>query len=457
MVFQPQAVLRRKRDGLVLDEADIRRFVEGVTDGSVGPAQTGAFTMATYLNGMTTPEIVALVRAMRDSGTVVDWSAAGIDPATVVEKHSSGGVGDEKITLLVVPIIAEAGLRLPNMSAWGLDYCPGEIDMLDAVPGYDGAPTVADFVDVVARTGGAIIGPNPDLAPADAKIFRVRDVTATVESVALISGSIMSKKLAANPSCLVMSVGCGSGAFMHTIERAQELATTMRDVATGAGVPSVLLITDLDSVLGTSVGSAVEMLEVADFLSGAERERRTLELVLEICGELLALAGVSADVPAGRALALDILESGRAAARFDAILEAQGGPAGFVAGARDILPAAAVIAPVHAAIEGWVESMDTTEVGLTLVQLGGGRTDPDAAIDFTVGFTAFTQLGDRVSAAEPICILHAASQADWDAAAARLIAAVRVSAEPTAAAGPIVRERLTGTPASAGTPEGEDR
>lgn len=445
--FSPQAVIRRKRDGEELSADEIGRFIAGVVDGTVAPAQVGAFTMATYLNGMTAEEIMSLVLAMRDSGDTIDWRDHGVDPRAVVEKHSSGGVGDEKITLLVVPILASLGLVVPNMSAWGLDYCPGECDMLDAVPGYVAQPRLADFARIVAQTGGGISGPTAELAPADTEIFRIRDVSATVESVPLIAGSILSKKLSVSPSAVVISVGCGDGAFMHTIDEARALAGTMRDVLTGVGIPSVLLITDLESVLGTSVGSAVEMLEVVDFLTGAARDRRVLELVEALCVEALMLTGRAADATQGAALVADALASGRAAATFDEILHAQGGPAGFIARARDILPEARVVRPVHAEREGWLADMHTTEVGLTLVQIGGGRVEPGAAIDVTVGFTQFAQIGDRVDAQHPVCVLHARSTAEWEDAAARLRAAVSVSDTPVPPAGSIVRERWQGNPA----------
>lgn len=446
MAFRPQEVIRRKRDGQVLTEAEIREFVFGVVNGGVADAQVGAFTMATYLKGMTREEIAAYVLAMRDTGKVVDWTAYGVDPAKVVEKHSSGGVGDEKVTLLIVPIIASLGLYIPNMSAWGLDYCPGESDMLDSVPGYVAQPRMEDFARIVATTGGGISAPTPDLAPADTEIFRVRDVTATVESVALISGSILSKKFSVAPSRVVMSVGCGDGSFMHTIEEARELATTMRDVMAMAGIPSVLMITDLTSILGTSTGAAVEMVEVADFLSGAYRDPRTLDLVLAICSETVVLAGVAPDIETGRALALEALDSGRAAAKFDEILHAQGGPAEFVANAREILPVANVVAPVFPDAEAWIADMNTTDVGCALVMIGGGRTEPGGPIDYTVGFTDFKQVGDRIAPDAPLCTIHAASQEDWDAAAAALLGAMVLSDSPTPPAGPIVRERYEGRP-----------
>ena len=312
--MQPQEVIRRKRDGQTLTADEIRAFIRGATDGSVSEGQIGAFLMATWLNGMSRAEIRrpdardARLRTRPGLGRGLGWTARRI-----VDKHSSGGVGDEKITLIVVPVAAACGVIVPNLSGRGLDYCAGEHDMLDAVPGYQtdaGRPNGSS--QAVREVGGAIIGPTLDLAPADRKLFFVRDVTATVESVPLITGSIMSKKLASAPSGLVICVGSGSGAYMATIEQARELATSMAEVGAGAGVPSVMLLTDLDCVLGTTVGNAVGVVETVDFLTGRDRDPRVLELVLEIVAEMAVLADVVADLDAGRALALARLEDGAA-------------------------------------------------------------------------------------------------------------------------------------------------
>ncbi|MBZ0228945.1 MAG: thymidine phosphorylase, partial [Bauldia sp.] len=204
--MQPQEIIRKKRGGGILSAEEIGAFVQGIITGAVSEAQIGAFTMAVFLRGMDTAEVIALSLAMRDSGRVLDWTGTGIDRRRIVDKHSSGGVGDEKVTLLVVPLAAACGVHVPNLSGWGLDYCAGEIDMLDAIRGYDSAPAPERFIEVVRQVGGAIIGPTGDLAPADRAIFKVRDVTATVESIPLITGSILSKKLASAPSGLVVCV-----------------------------------------------------------------------------------------------------------------------------------------------------------------------------------------------------------------------------------------------------------
>lgn len=440
--MRPQEVIRHKRDRQELTADEIRGFIAGAVDGSVSEGQVGAFLMATWLNGMTVAETTALTLAMRDSGVVIDWTPTGIPHRRIIDKHSSGGVGDEKITLIVTPLGAACGVTVPNISARGLDYGPGEVDMLDAVPGYVTGPDPDTFRRVVAETGGAIIGPTPRIAPADRSLFYVRDVTATVESVALITGSIMSKKLAINPSGVVICVGSGSGAFMSTIEQARALATSMTGVAAGAGIDSVMLITDLDPVLGTSVGNAVGVAEAVDFLTGKARDPRVLELVIEVVAEMVVMAGLAPDLPAARALAHARLEDGSAAERFRRIVAGLGGPAGLVDDPWAHLPHAAVVREVTVPGRGYLAGMDAKEIGLTLVALGGGRRTPDEEIDFAVGITAFARVGDAVGPDRTLCVVHARNEAEWTAAADRIRAAIRVSATPPPPLRPIVRERI---------------
>jgi thymidine phosphorylase len=288
----PQDVIRKKRDRQPLSADEIRFFIDGATKGSVSEGQIGAFTMAVFLQGMGIDEAADLALAMRDSGRVLDWSSTGIESARLIDKHSSGGVGDERITLLAAPLAAACGVYVPNLSARGLDYCAGEVDLLDAVPGYKTAPPIELFMRAVEQAGCAVIGPTLELAPADRKLFFVRDVTATVESVPLITDSIVSKKLAVAPRGLTITVGSGSGAYMHTLDDARRLAGYMAEVAARVGVPSVMLLTDLDCVLGTSVGNAVAVQETVDFLLGRARDPRVLDLVLSVVAEMVVLARV---------------------------------------------------------------------------------------------------------------------------------------------------------------------
>jgi thymidine phosphorylase len=438
----PQDVIRKKRDGLALSADEIRFFIDGATHGSVSEGQIGAFTMAVFLRGMTIDEAADLALAMRDSGKVFDWCHSRIDGHRLIDKHSSGGVGDEKITLLVAPLAAACGVYVPNLSARGLDYCAGEVDLLDAVPGYQTAPSMDLFARVVEEVGCAVIGPTLDLAPADRKLFFVRDVTATVESVPLITGSIISKKLAVAPRGLTITVGSGSGAYMSTIDDARRLAGYMAEVAARVGVPSVMLLTDLDSVLGASVGNAVAVQETVDFLSGRHRDSRVLDLVLSVVAEMVALAGVECDPAAARRLAQARLEDGSATERFARMVNGLGGPGDFVEKASAYLPTAPVVRAVLSKTPGFIAGMDAGAMGHALVELGGGRKHPKGEIDLSVGFAAFAPVGAEVSRERPLALVHARDEGDFERAAARIRTAVRVEPEPGASAGPVVKERI---------------
>jgi thymidine phosphorylase len=438
----PQDVIRKKRDRQPLSADEIRFFIDGATKGSVSEGQIGAFTMAVFLQGMSIDEAADLALAMRDSGRVLDWSSTGIESARLIDKHSSGGVGDEKITLLAAPLAAACGVYVPNLSARGLDYCAGEVDLLDAVPGYQTAPPIELFMRAVEEAGCAVIGPTLDLAPADRKRFFVRDVTATVESVPLITGSIVSKKLAVAPRGLAITVGSGSGAYMRTLDDARRLAGYMAEVAARVGVPSVMLLTDLDCVLGTSVGNAVAVQETVDFLLGRARDPRVLDLVLSVAAEMVVLARVEPDLAAARRLGEARLADGAAAERFGRMVKALGGPGDFLERSQAYLPAAPVARPVPPAESGFVASMDAGAVGRALVALGGGRKHPDGEIDLSVGFANFAGVGAEVSRDRPLAVIHARNDDDFARAAAQIRAAVRVGPEPTASAGPIVKERV---------------
>jgi thymidine phosphorylase len=442
----PQELIRTKRDGGVLDGKDIRQFVFDIASGKISPAQVGAFTMAVYLKKMTRDETVAYTLAMRDTGRVADWKPLGLDNRRLIDKHSSGGVGDEKVTLLVVPLAAACGLHVPNLSAGGLGHTGGETDMLAAVPGYDCYPSAEKLQRVVKEVGGIISGATPDLAPVDRIIFDIRDVSGTVESVTLITGSILSKKLSVAPRGLVMSVGCGSGAFMDTREQARELATSLAEVGAGAGVPSVMLVTDLSAVLGVTIGNAIEMIETVDFLTGKFRERRTLDLLLEVVGEMLVMGGVAADMAAAKKLAQSKLDDGSAAETFARLIAAMGGPADYMDNPAKHMEAAPVVKPLFAARAGNVAGMDCRGIGYAAVDLGAGRKTPGGPIDLAVGLSEVVQVGDAVGPDRPLCVLHARSQADWDRCAARLLPSFLVTEEKVAPLGPVVLERVAREP-----------
>jgi thymidine phosphorylase len=441
-VFLPQTVIRKKRDNGPLSEREIEQFVNGAVTGAVSEGQIGAFTMAVYLNGMTTRERVALALAMRDSGSIVDWSRIGLSGRTIIDKHSSGGVGDEKVSLLVAPLVAACGIHMPMISARGLGHTGGEIDLLAAIPGYDIAPPSSLFMTTVRDVGCAIIGPTDELAPADLAIFKVRDVSATVESIPLITGSIMSKKLAAGINGLVMTVPFGTGAFMQTEERARELASSLIEVAAGIGVPLVVLISDLTQVLGDAVGSAPQIREIVDFLTGDRREPRLLETVLAISSEALVMGGISDSSTAARNVAQRRLEEGAAADRFARMVALLGGPSDLVERPESHLATAPVHAPVYPGESGIVQEMDCYAIGMAMVSLGAGRSRPDDAVDVAVGLSGMAQVGATVGPGRPLCVIHARDRRAWDRAAESTRVAVRLGSG-TPPSEPVIRGRLT--------------
>ncbi|CAM3318252.1 thymidine phosphorylase [Thalassospira profundimaris] len=438
----PQEIIRRKREGEVLTDAEIAFFVKGITDNSISEGQVAALAMAVFFNGMTMDERAALTRNMRDSGTVLDWKALGLD-GPVVDKHSTGGVGD-KVSLMLGPIVGACGAFVPMISGRGLGHTGGTLDKFDSIPGYRTTPSLDEFAKVTREVGCAIIGQTADLAPADKRFYGIRDVTATVESIPLITASILSKKLAAGLDSLVMDVKFGSGAFMNEYERARELAESITEVATRNGVPTVALLTDMEQVLGDTVGNALEMQEAIDFLTGKHQEQRVYDVTMALAAEMLTVSGVASDVSDGLRMATEALESGKAAETFGKMVSSLGGPADFVENTNKYLEAAPMINTVTAAKTGRVLSMDARKVGLALVSLKGGRTRADQKIDFAVGFTDFIKVGQPVSAETPICLAHTRDEAQLEEATALLRDAIVIGEGDVDATGtePAVRERI---------------
>ncbi len=431
MSLLPQEIIRRKRDGEILSEQEIAFMVEGLTSGDIGDGQIAAFAMAVFFQGMNMAERVTLTRAMTQSGKVIDWSGLNL-PGPVVDKHSTGGVGD-KVSLMLAPIVAACGGFVPMISGRGLGHTGGTLDKLDAIPGYNSTPERALFQKVVRETGCAIIGQTGDLAPADGRLYSIRDVTATVESVSLITASILSKKLAAGLDGLVMDVKTGSGAFAARIEMARELAESIVAVASGAGLPARALITGMDQVLGRHVGNALEVAEALEFLQNDNPDPRLREVVLTLAREMLDLTGLSANPE-------DALTSGRALEVFARMVSQLGGPADLVENAILYLPRAPVIKPCVATRAGVISAMDTRAVGIAVLAMGGGRRDAADPIDPAVGLTEVCALGDRVEVGQPIAMVHGANEADADAAIAAIRAAVRIGDDGQP--GAIILERI---------------
>jgi len=432
----PQEIIRAKRDGQALSGEDIAAFIAGLTSGAVTEGQAAAFAMAVFFRGMNLEERVHLTRAMTRSGVTLDWRAADL-PGPVLDKHSTGGVGDN-VSLMLAPMLAACGAYVPMISGRGLGHTGGTLDKLVSIPGYVSQPDLTLFRRVVAQAGCAIIGQTADLAPADRRLYAIRDVTATVESIALITASILSKKLAAGLQALVMDVKTGSGAFMPTLEGARDLAHSIAGVANGAGLPTVALITDMNEPLASAAGNAVEVRNAVDYLTGARRDARLHAVTLALGAELLVLGGLANNIDAARAALERALASGAAAERFERMVALLGGPRNFLGSAPAALPAAPVVVAAAPGRAGFVQQIDVRAVGLAVVELGGGRARASDAIDPAVGFTRLAGLGAEVSRQNPLALVHARDEARAFAAAERLRAAYTIGAAPPAAADPIV-------------------
>ncbi|BAL97909.1 thymidine phosphorylase [Rubrivivax gelatinosus] len=414
-------IIAAKRDGHTLAEAQIRAFVAGLTapegEARWSDAQVAALAMAVLLRGMDRAETVALTQAMTDSGERLRWAGFG---RPVLDKHSTGGLGD-KTSLLLAPIVAACGGLVPMISGRGLGHTGGTLDKLEALPGYGVDPSPERLHAVLRTAGCAIIGASERLAPADRRLYAIRDVTATVESLPLITASILSKKLAAWLDALVLDVKLGSGAFMRDAAAAQALATSLVDTARGAGLAAAALVTDMNQVLGRSAGNALEVAECLALLRGEPGDARLVEVTLGLAARLLVLGGLQADEPAALAAARRALASGAAAERFAAMVAGLGGPGDVLKNAR--LASAPVIAEVPAPRDGVVAAIDARALGYAIVELGGGRRRGGDAIDPRVGLDEMVALGETRRAGEPLARVHAADEAG----AARAVAAVQAA------------------------------
>jgi thymidine phosphorylase len=412
----PQEIIRKKREGGVLGPDEITFMVRGLTDGSLSEGQVAAFAMTIYFRGMAETESVALTLAMRDSGSVIDW--ADLD-GPVFDKHSTGGIGDN-VSLMLAPAVAACGAYVPMISGRGLGHTGGTLDKLDSIPGYVSQPGLDRFRHVVADVGCAIIGQTDDLAPADRRLYAIRDVTATVESIPLITASILSKKLAAGLGALVLDVKAGNGAFMQAFDDSRALAESLVLVANGGGLRTSALITDMSQPLASAAGNAVEIMNAVDFLTGKHVDQRLHQVTVALGAELLALGGIADDPDQGRSRIEEAFSSGRAADTFGRMVAALGGPADFVEHAGAYLKVAPVIVPASPSRSGFVSAIDTRAVGIAVVELGGGRARATDTIDPAVGFTGLAHIGDAVGPDRPLGLAHARSDALAESAAEAL-------------------------------------
>ena len=405
LTYLPQELIRKKRDGLVLTDAEITFMVQGITSGQLSDAQLGAFAMVVFQRGMTMAERITLTKQMMYSGKVLSWQQLDLD-GPVVDKHSTGGVGD-KVSLMLGPIVAACGAYVPMISGRGLGHTGGTLDKFDSIPGYNAYPDEDLFKSLVKRVGCAIIGQTAELAPADQRLYATRDVTATVESIDLITASILSKKLAAGLDALVMDVKTGNGAFAAEMSMAQELSQSISQVATGAGVPTRCLITDMDQVLGRNVGNAVEMAECIDFLlNPTQADWRLLDITIELAAHMLDISGVAGSLDVARDKASAALTKGHAAQVFADMVVGLGGPADLLEKPAHYLPQAPMVKPIVATQAGYVSAMDVRGIGLSLVSLKAGRSKADDAIDYAVGLSDMVQIGDYVEQGQTLAVAH---------------------------------------------------
>lgn len=415
-------LLRDKRDGRALTADELRFVARGIGDGTLSDAQCAAFAMAVFFRGLDADELPAFTLGMRDSGTVLDWS--DVD-RPVLDKHSTGGVGD-KVSLILAPLIAACGGATPMISGRGLGHTGGTLDKLETIPGYNATPDAATMARVVRAVGCVIGGQTDDLAPADRKLYAIRDATGSVEAIPLIVSSILSKKLAAGLGGLVMDVKHGNGAFMSGYDDARALARALVDVAVAAGLPTVALLTDMNQVLGRTAGNALEVREsIAMLRDPGGADPRLLDVTLRLTRALLDLGGL------GDADPEQALRSGAAAERFGAMVAALGGPSDIMDDPDAHLDLAPVVREVHAEAEGIVTSHDTRALGLVVMELGGGRKVESDAIDPAVGLADVAGPGEAVGrGGRPLAVVHARGEAAAGVAAAAVRAAITVGDTP---------------------------
>lgn len=430
----PQEIIGRKRDKNELSTKEIRDFIAGIKSGEIADSQVAALTMAIYLNGLNNRETTDLTLAMRDSGNVLSWK--GLDKP-IVDKHSSGGVGD-KASLMVAPILAACDVYVPMISGRGLGHTGGTVDKLEAIPNYDTQPANDVFRRTVKDVGCAIIGQTGELAPADKKIYAIRDVCATVESIPLITASILSKKLAAGLQYLVMDLKCGNGAFMQNYENAQRLAQSIVKVADEAGTKTRAVLTDMNQVLGTTVGNALEVREAVEYLKNTNVNPRLDIVTKTLCAELLSQCGRCLNQEEGLSLVEKVLSSGQAAEKFAQMVAAFGGPTDFIEHYNKYLPQALHQKAVYASKAGYVYGMNTRSVGLSIIKLKGGRSYPNEKLDLTTGFTNFVQIGDKIDEKTPLAIVYYQNEDQYEAVKKDLSEAIIIKDIPPAVQNPIL-------------------
>ena len=428
-------IIHKKREGGELSGEEIRFFVQGFTRGEIPDYQASALMMAIFFQGMTRRETGDLTMEMAHSGDMVDLSSI---PGVKVDKHSTGGVGD-KTSLILGPIAAACGVKIAKMSGRGLGHTGGTVDKLESIPGFRTAIPREEFFQIVRETGLSIIGQSGNLCPADKKLYALRDVTATVESLPLIASSIMSKKIAAGADAILLDVKVGSGAFMKTREDSRALAREMVRIGAQVGRRTVALITDMDMPLGRCVGNALEVQEACQVLSG-RGDPRLRELCLELSANMVYLGGQASTLEEARGLASQAVASGKALEKFRDMVEAQGADGSCVL-QPEKLPLSQVCLEVSAPETGYLTRLNAEECGLAAVELGAGRETKDSPIDYGAGIVLLKNKGDAVAKGEPIALLYAQREDLCHRGRERFLSALQVGQEPPAM-GPLILERI---------------
>jgi len=420
----PQWVIETKRDGKQLAEADIREFIRAYAAGEIPDYQMAALAMAIFFQGMTFEEVTVLTDAMMRSGDLIDTRS--LEQPTA-DKHSTGGIGD-KVSLLLAPLVASCGVAVPMLSGRGLGITGGTLDKLEAIPGYCTALSPDSFLEILATCGCAITGQTADLAPADKKLYALRDVTGTVPSIPLIAASIMSKKLAEGMDALVLDVKWGSGAFMKTPALATELADTMVRIGTAAGKGMAAIVTDMNQPLGRTAGNALEVVETIETLRG-NGPADLVDITLELAAHMLTLTGIAPDIAIARDRLTAALNDGRALDTFKEMVALQGGDCAVIDDPSR-LPVAAHQKPCPAPGDGFIGAADAEAIGRACIALGAGRQRVEDRVDHAVGISGILKIGEPVSQGQPMAIIHANSQATLDAARPFMVTAFQVSADP---------------------------
>ena len=430
-------ILGKVRDQIPLLKEEIKEFSAGLADGSVSDAQAAAFAMAVCLHGLSKQERMDLTLAMRDTGEVRNWDL----PGPVIDKHSTGGIGDN-VSLVLAPMLAACGAFVPMVSGRGLGHTGGTLDKLESISGYRTQVSAEEFERVVSDVGCAIVGAGEGIAPADKRLYAIRDLTGTVESVDLITSSILSKKLAAGLEALVLDVKVGSGAFMQDMDGARELAQSLVSVANGAGCRTSALLTDMNQSLASSAGNAIEVKSALTVLKNEPGEERLLEVTLALGSNLLVNAGIFSDEDKAKESLVESLRSGKAAEILGRMIAAFGGPIDFVEKTEEYLPVSENILDFSSPSSGYLKSVNGRILGKAVIELGGGRKQAEDKIDLSVGLDQFLQIGKYVEQGDPLLRIHASSDQDMDRTKNLLSEAFRIS-ENTVESNPLILETIT--------------